>query len=62
MTNEAQLWNWLLFNSRRAATATMAIGIMLVLTVGIAESAAHRITAWFTTSRAEPTERIHGRV
>jgi uncharacterized repeat protein (TIGR03803 family) len=41
MTNDAQLWNRLLFTSRRAATATMAIGMVLVLTVGIAESASH---------------------
>lgn len=39
MGNQAQLRNWLRFNSRRVATVAMAVGTMVVLTAGIAESA-----------------------
>src|SRR6478752_7520021 len=39
MTNQEHYWSGLLSTSRRAATAAMAIGIVLVLTAGIAESA-----------------------
>ena len=41
MTNNAQLRNQLLSTGRRAATAAMAIGMVLVLTAGIAQSASH---------------------
>ena len=39
MTNQEHYWSWLLSTSRRAATTAMAIGIMLALTAGVAESA-----------------------